>query len=208
MRSRFHPSCAFVSAFLLSTVAVATPEELPGTSGLCIEATVALTLRTAGNGSSSNGSSDTTPRRPRKRPRDPDPWKRAMAKAKRNRGEQYTSSTTGKVVEARKTDNGPHSSPSDQWYGRPGVNAMSQILHRPHRELTLLSLPMQSMILQMPENLRQMLMMLCHCFPSYQDVIQVTDYLGIPCKIVSIALWNTASAEVTPNGRRVYLYNP
>ena len=99
----FTPRERFVTLYRLSTAVMATPNELPGPSGLCIEATVALTLRTVGNGSSSNGSSDTTPRRPRKRPRNPDSWKRAVAKAKRNRGEQYTSPTTGKVVEARKT---------------------------------------------------------------------------------------------------------
>ena len=43
---------------------------MAGPSGLCIEATVVLTLQSAGNGHSTNGSSDTL-RRPRKRQRDP-----------------------------------------------------------------------------------------------------------------------------------------
>ena len=89
------------NSFLFGTVAMATADQPPGPSRLCIEATVALTLRTAGNGSSSNGLSNTTPQRPRKLPRNLNLWKRAVAKAKRKRGEQYTSPVTGKVVEAR-----------------------------------------------------------------------------------------------------------
>ena len=71
-------------------------------SGLSIHATVALTIECAGNGRSSNGSSD-TPQRPRKRPRRPETWKRAAAKAKRARGEEYVSPSTGKTVAARTT---------------------------------------------------------------------------------------------------------
>ena len=70
---------------------------LAGPSGLCIEATVALTLRSAENGSTD------TPRRPRKRPRKPETWTRAIAKAKRAKGEEYTSPSTGKTVLARTT---------------------------------------------------------------------------------------------------------
>ena len=47
-------------------------------SGLCIEATVALTLRSAGNGESTNGSSD-TPVRPRKRQRRPETFQKGCA---------------------------------------------------------------------------------------------------------------------------------
>lgn len=54
------------------------------------------------NEASSNVSSD-TPLRPRKRPRRPKTWKRVVAKAKRARGEEYVSPSTGKVVAARKT---------------------------------------------------------------------------------------------------------
>ena len=75
---------------------------LAGPSGLCIEATVSLTLRSAGNGDSTNGSSD-TPARPRKRPRKPESWKRTVAKNKRARGEEYNSPSTGITVAARKT---------------------------------------------------------------------------------------------------------
>ena len=75
---------------------------IPGPSGLCIEATVAITLRDAGNGHSTNGSSD-TPARPRKRPRRPDTWRQAVAKTKRAKGEQYTSPSTGAVIPARVT---------------------------------------------------------------------------------------------------------
>ena len=58
---------------------------------------------TAGkNGTSSNGSSD-TPLRPRKRLRRPETWKKVAAKAKRARGEEYVSPSTGKVVAARRT---------------------------------------------------------------------------------------------------------
>ena len=71
-------------------------------SGLSIHATVALTIVCARNGRSSNGSSD-TPQQPRKRPRRPETWKRAAAKAKRARGEEYVSPSTGKTVTARKT---------------------------------------------------------------------------------------------------------
>ena len=59
-------------------------------------------IHTAGNGSSSNGSSDTHAR-PRKRPRQPDTWKREVAKAKRVRGETYILLSTGKQVTTRST---------------------------------------------------------------------------------------------------------
>ena len=73
-----------------------------GPSGLCIEASVAITVRSAGNGSSTNGSSE-TPVRPRKRPRRPETWKRSVAKCKRAKGDEYTSPATGKTVLARAT---------------------------------------------------------------------------------------------------------
>ena len=77
-------------------------EPRPGPSGLSIHATVAITIECAGNGRSSNGSSE-TPQRPRKRPRRPEAWKRTVAKAKRAQGEEYVSPSTGKTVAARTT---------------------------------------------------------------------------------------------------------
>ncbi|CAI8043115.1 hypothetical protein GBAR_LOCUS23922 [Geodia barretti] len=81
---------------------MASKATFAGPSGLCIEATVALTLRSAGNGESTNGSSD-TPVRPRKRQRRPETWKRAVAKSKRAKGEEYTSPSTGVTVLSRGT---------------------------------------------------------------------------------------------------------
>ena len=75
----------------------------PGPSGLSIHATIALTVQCTGNGQSTNGSSSDTPFCPRKRPRRPHTWKRAVAKAKRARGEEYVSPSTGETVSARKT---------------------------------------------------------------------------------------------------------
>ena len=72
----------------------------PGPSGLSLHTSVSVTVSLAGNGHSNNGSSD-TPRRPRKRPRRPDTWKRNEAKAKRAKGEEYQSPSTGKTVPAR-----------------------------------------------------------------------------------------------------------
>ena len=60
-------------------------------------------LQAGGNGQSTNGSSSDTPRRPRKRQRQPESWKRTVAKTKRAKGEEYTSPSTGKTVQARKT---------------------------------------------------------------------------------------------------------
>ena len=58
----------------------------PGPSGLCIQASVVVTLQAAGNADSTNGSSDTS-QRPRKRERHPESWKkplrRRMPRAKR-----------------------------------------------------------------------------------------------------------------------------
>ena len=51
---------------MLATEAIADP------SGLCIEATVALTLTHAGNGDSTNSSSNGTPVHPRKRQKRPE----------------------------------------------------------------------------------------------------------------------------------------
>ena len=61
-------------------------------------ATSAAVIETGG-GSSTNGSE--TPSRPRKRIRNPESWKN-VAKAKRARGEEYVSPTTGKTIPARK----------------------------------------------------------------------------------------------------------
>lgn len=58
-------------------------------------------VQAAGNGGS-NGSSD-TPVRPRKRPRRPTTWKKAVAKVKRARGEAYVSPSSGKLVPERST---------------------------------------------------------------------------------------------------------
>ena len=74
-----------------------------GPSHVSIHTTVAVTVRETGNGSSTNGSSGSeTPKRPRKRPRRPETWARNQARAKRAKGEQYQSPSTGKVVHARK----------------------------------------------------------------------------------------------------------
>ena len=54
---------------------------------------------------STNGSSDSTPKMPRKRSRRPENWKRNVAKYKRARGEQYVSPSTGKTVPAKTTGN-------------------------------------------------------------------------------------------------------
>ena len=50
----------------------------------------------------SSSSVSSTPARPRKRKRQPEMWKKNVAKAKRARGESYTSPSTGKVVESAK----------------------------------------------------------------------------------------------------------
>jgi hypothetical protein len=50
----------------------------------------------AGGGSSTNGTSSDTPFRPKKRVRQPDTWKKTVAKVKRARGEEYVSPGTGK----------------------------------------------------------------------------------------------------------------
>lgn len=50
----------------------------------------------------SSTSSGSTPVRPRKRKARPEAWKVSAAKAKRARGESYTSPSTGEVVEAAK----------------------------------------------------------------------------------------------------------
>ena len=81
----------------------ASTSRLRGPRRLSIHATVALTIVCTGNGRSTNGSSSDTPKRPRKRPRRPETWKRAVAKAKRARGEEYLSPSTGETGLARKT---------------------------------------------------------------------------------------------------------
>ena len=59
---------------------MASQAAFAGPSGLCIEAMVPLTLRGAGNGESTNGSSNTLVH-PLKRQRRPETWKRAVAKS-------------------------------------------------------------------------------------------------------------------------------
>ena len=100
MRSEFLPRVPLRlrSTLLLRPIRASNP----GTSGLCIQANVVVTLRVAGNGDSTNGSSD-TPHRPRKRIRHPESWKKNAAKAKRAKGEAYISPNTGKAVSGRTT---------------------------------------------------------------------------------------------------------
>ena len=106
MRSTRGYSCAISSSLPRCSKVIQRPmaskATFAGPSGLCIEPTVALTLRSAGNGESTNGSSD-TPVRPRKRQRRPETWKRAVAKSKRAKGEEYTSPSTGVTVLSRGT---------------------------------------------------------------------------------------------------------
>lgn len=94
------PSGAFRE---MDTAPSDSSEPRTGPNGISIQATVALTIAYTGNGHSTNGSSSDTPRRPRKRVRKPDAWKRAVAKAKRARGEEYVSPSTGKTVLAKST---------------------------------------------------------------------------------------------------------
>ena len=76
---------------------------LPGPSGLNVHASVCVSLKLAGNGNSTNGSSDTPTRPGRKRARRPEQWKRKAAQLKRTRGEEYVSPTTGKTVPSART---------------------------------------------------------------------------------------------------------
>ena len=98
-----------------STSGPVVPPCVPGPSGLQadtssspsgeqdLHAVTSSALEAAGGGeSTSNGSSD-TPKRPRKRPRRPENWKKNVAKAKRAKGEAYVSPSTGKEVPARET---------------------------------------------------------------------------------------------------------
>ena len=55
---------------------------LPGPSGLNVHASVCVSLKLAGNGNSTNGSSDTPTRPGRKRARRPEQWKRKAAQLK------------------------------------------------------------------------------------------------------------------------------
>ena len=77
-----------------------------GPSRVSIHTRVAVAISSAGNGSSTNGSSGSeTPKRARKRPRRPETWKKNVAKTKRAKGEQYVSPSTGKIVPAKTTVN-------------------------------------------------------------------------------------------------------
>ena len=95
------------------------PPCVPGPSGLQAEASsspleieggddlhtvTSSALQAAGGGeSTSNGGSD-IPRRPKKRPRRPESWRKNVAKAKRAKGEAYVSPSTGREVPARETE--------------------------------------------------------------------------------------------------------
>lgn len=77
----------------------------PGPSGLSVHASITVAVDIAGNGHSMNGSSDSIPKRPRKRSRRPENWKRNVIKYKQARSEQYVSPSTGKTVPAKTTGN-------------------------------------------------------------------------------------------------------
>ena len=76
-------------------------DSAPGPSGLCLHASVSVTVELAGNRHSTNGSSD-TPKQPKKRLRKAEAWKQNAAK-KRAKGEEYQSPSTGKTVPGRST---------------------------------------------------------------------------------------------------------
>ena len=107
MQPRVPHAALFSTGLTVDTVADfaidSAPSEAHRPSGLSIYATVAVTVQCTGNGHSSNGSSSDTPKRPRKISRRPETWQRAAAKAKRARGEEYVSPSTGKTVAARST---------------------------------------------------------------------------------------------------------
>ena len=64
----------------------------PGPSSTSVHTAVSVVINLAGNGHSTNGSAGSeTPKRSQKRVRRPDSWKRNIAKAKRAKGEEYTS---------------------------------------------------------------------------------------------------------------------
>ena len=79
-------------------------EARPGPSGISIHATVAVTIQCAGNGHSSNSTSSDTPRRPRKRPRKPETWKREVAMSKRARGKSTSPRPPGKPFQRELPD--------------------------------------------------------------------------------------------------------
>ena len=54
-------------------------------------------LDIAGNSHSTNGSYDSMPKKPRKRPQQPEKWKRNVAKNKWAKDEEYISLSTGKT---------------------------------------------------------------------------------------------------------------
>ena len=100
-------------AVVSSTSAPAIPPCVPGPSGLQGDASSSVeghdlhtvtssAIQEAGGESTSNGNSD-TPKRPKKRPRRPEHWKKNVTKAKRAKGEAYISPSTGKEVPARET---------------------------------------------------------------------------------------------------------
>lgn len=77
--------------------------EVPGPSGINVHANVCIAVSLAGNGHSTNGSSDTPSRLGRKRVRKPEQWKRKATQLKRVRGEEYVSPATGKTVRSART---------------------------------------------------------------------------------------------------------
>ena len=69
-----------------------TSTSKPGPSSTSVHTAVSVVINLAGNGHSTNGSAGSEmPKRSQKRVRRPDSWKRNIAKAKRAKGEEYTS---------------------------------------------------------------------------------------------------------------------
>ena len=124
-----------------------TTDVIAGSSRLFIEAMVALTLRHAGNGDSTNGSSNGTPVHPRKRQRRSETWKRTVAKSKQAKGEQYMSLSTGGPIPARVT--GPDCKCGRKCFGIEwSLQVKDKLVHQPMsiiRRLSLKFLPKNPM---------------------------------------------------------------
>lgn len=83
---------------------VSTEAVMTSVKNVCISTHVSVAVRLAGNGSSTNGSTGSeTPKLSRKRPRRPESWKKNVAKAKRAKGLECVSPSTGKTVSCRST---------------------------------------------------------------------------------------------------------
>lgn len=82
---------------------------------------------------------------------------------------------------------------------------MTQVLDRVLHEVAFFPFDLHSLVFQPGPDFRQIVEVRIVVLTSNQDVVYITDHLGMPWSMVSMIFWNAAGADATPKGKRLYV---